>query len=203
MRILGRDDPWSRRGRALLLAVLGSFAWAGCGGSTPQPVARVQGRPVSRQQLAHWTAVKRAEAQAHAPAAQPSAAGLRNQALAFLITAYWLEGEAAARGVVVSSTEAEASLRHLLASPAGAALTASLARRHMSNADELFVLRLDELAQKLRAELGAGGGSPAERARRIAAFLTAYRVRWKQRTTCARGYVIAQCRGGPPLPGGE
>src|SRR5581483_7836672 len=168
----------------------------------PQPVAKVQGRPVSARQLSHWTKIKRAEAQASPTGTPASAAALRARALAFLLTAYWLEGEATARGVAVSPAEAETNLSHLLSSPAGPALTASLRRRHMSRADELLVLRLDALAQKLRTKVGAGGSS-ADRARRIAAFIAAYRTRWKQRTTCERGYVIAECREGPPLAEGE
>jgi hypothetical protein len=34
---------------------------------------------------------------------------------------------------------------------------------------------------------------------RIRAFTVAYRQRWKRRTTCEPGYVIAECRDGPPL----
>jgi hypothetical protein len=33
----------------------------------------------------------------------------------------------------------------------------------------------------------------------IRAFIAAYRKRWKQRTVCQPGYVIAECRDGPPL----
>jgi foldase protein PrsA len=32
------------------------------------------------------------------------------------------------------------------------------------------------------------------------AFVHRWLPRWKQRTRCRRGYVIADCRGGPPLP---
>jgi hypothetical protein len=112
------------------------------------------------------------------------------------VTAYWLEGEAAARGLVVSQAEVEANLRRLLSSPAGPALAAGLARRHMSQADELLVLRLDSLAQKLRAQIEAGGDA-ATRNARVRGFIAAYHQRWRQRTSCAPAYVIAQCRESP------
>jgi hypothetical protein len=129
---------------------------------------------------------------------------LQRNALAFLITAYWLEGEAAAQGVSVPAAELQAGLSRLLAGPAGASFRAGLKRRSMSRADELLVLRLGALAQRLRAKLGAGGHAPLSRRarRRISSFITSYERRWKQRTVCRAGYVIAQCREGPPLPHG-
>jgi hypothetical protein len=35
---------------------------------------------------------------------------------------------------------------------------------------------------------------------RVNAFIAEYRQRWKRRTVCQSGYVIAECRNGPPLP---
>lgn len=98
----------------------------------------------------------------------------------------------------------QATLNRLRSGTGGASFTASLQRRGLSNADELFVLRLGALAGKLREKLGAGssGSSAAAVQRRIAAFIAAYQRRWKQRTTCEPGYVIAECRAGEALPGG-
>jgi hypothetical protein len=38
-----------------------------------------------------------------------------------------------------------------------------------------------------------------KREQHLTAFAEAYRRRWKQRTICEPGYVVAQCRNGPPL----
>jgi hypothetical protein len=37
------------------------------------------------------------------------------------------------------------------------------------------------------------------RQQQVNAFIAFYRQRWKQRTVCQPGYVIAECRNGPPL----
>jgi hypothetical protein len=121
-------------------------------------------------------------------------AQLRDGALAFLITADWLQGEAATQGVAVSSSEVDASYRHLLDGPAGPDLARRLRISGMTSADELLQLRIDKLAEKLRTKIGRG------RRQRVDAFLAAYRQHWKLLTTCRPGYVVAQCRNGPPLP---
>jgi foldase protein PrsA len=54
---------------------------------------------------------------------------------------------------------------------------------------------LNQVAARIRQTLTA---SLQQRTyeERVAGWLR----RWKQRTSCRRGYVIAECRGGPPLP---
>jgi hypothetical protein len=121
-------------------------------------------------------------------------AQLRDRALAFLITADWLEGEAARWGVVVSQGEVESTYRELVSGLGGPSFASNMRRRGFSSADELLQLRLERLAEKLRAKIAAGSE------RRVQAFLAAYRQRWRQRTTCPSGYVIPECRNGPPLP---
>jgi hypothetical protein len=158
---------------------------------------------------------------------------LKDRALAFLITAQWLKGEAAAHGIVVSQSEVQATYRNLLNGPAGQSFAGTIKRRGMSIADELLELQLDDLTQKLEAKVGLGvsvsaaqiagyyrahtaefrhqtlaAAAPpirqrllaAERAQHLAAFAVAYRRRWKQRTICQPGYVVAECRNGPSLP---
>jgi parvulin-like peptidyl-prolyl isomerase len=52
-----------------------------------------------------------------------------------------------------------------------------------------------EVAGRIRQTLI---GSQQQRA--YEALVAGWLRRWKQRTSCRRGYVIAECRGGPPLP---
>jgi hypothetical protein len=224
-----------------VVTVIGSVALSGCGATRAPTVASVQGTPISSAMLAHWTRIKRIEMQS-APALRSTGTPteLERKALAFLITADWLEAEAAARGVVVSATEVNATYHELASGPTGQAFVSSLKRRGMSRADELLELRLDNLTHKLEVKIVAGGGgvSPAGIARyyhshaglfrapghkpqtlatatpairqtlvragqdeRLSAFIAEYRRRWKLRTSCQPGYVVRECRNGPPLPG--
>jgi hypothetical protein len=184
-----------RRAAAVVLCVVVA-AFAGCGGSATRSevVASVARNPISKETLTHWMSVKRIELQGRAA----SEGEVRDKALEFLITSAWLEGEAAARGVRVPPAEATAAYEHLLHAPDGTAFAESVKRRGLSRADEILVLRLGELAQGVRATITAGA-SRAQQQPLVNAFLAAYRARWKQRTTCSRGYVVADCRNGPPL----
>lgn|GEM_PF-3545264 len=183
-----------RRTAIAILAVLAlaSMFILGCGGAAgSQTVAEVQGRSIAKATLQHWVAIKRSEAQ---PSPTPvSPAQLTREALAFLITAMWLQGEASAQGIQVSPSEVRATYTHLLDGPAGEGFAARLKQRGMSEADERLQLLDAQLAVKLQSRLAAGP-------RALRAFLAAYRQRWRQRTICSPGYVIAECRNGPPLP---
>jgi hypothetical protein len=192
----------ARMCRLSLLGMVASTVIIGCGATTAPDVARVQGSSISQAELDHWTAIKRRELQGSPTAAAASPAELKSKALAFLITAEWLEKEAAAQGVSVSPSEVDTTYQQLLNGPTGSSFAASLKRRGLSGADELRVLRLGALAQKLRTKIAVSrhSGSAAQTRRQVAAFLVAYQQRWKQRTTCAPGYVIAECRTGPALP---
>lgn len=199
-------------------------------------MASVQGNAIHQEALADWTGIMRAEQQiaTTAPSA-PSLDVVRQKAQAFLITAKWLEEEAAAQGISVSAAAVNATYQQLLGGPAGPSFADSLKRRGISTADELFQLRLSQLSVKLRTKIVSVDRAvsaalvaayyrahaaqfrrqgqtlkattptirqvllEAARRQRLAAFTAAFRQRWKQRTTCEPGYVIAECRNGPPL----
>jgi hypothetical protein len=210
-------------------AALITLAGCGSSNGVPA-VARVDGIAISRASLAHRIEVENARlqgaslripvpdppsylhctvaaqaAQSHLkrhPGLSPQQlrqrcarvyAQLRDGALAFLITADWLQGEAAAQGITVSHSEVAASYHQLLAGPAGAAFANRLTHDHMTGADELLQLRIEMLSLRLRERI-AGRHQPLD------GFVASFRRRWRQRTTCQPGYVVAECRNGPSLP---
>jgi len=189
-----------------VVAVVGSAALLGCGTTkapaAAQAVAAVQGSAISAGALAHWIAIKRSELQSSSKPTPTIPTQVREEALAFLITADWLEKEAAGQGVGVSASEVDATYQQLLNAPTGQSFAASLKSRGISSADELRLLRLAALAQKLRTKIALSyhSASTTQARQHISAFIAAYRRQWKQRTTCRQGYIIAECSNGPPLP---
>jgi uncharacterized protein YcfL len=222
------------------VAMIGPVALSGCGSTRAPAVASVQGVTITRAALAHWTRIKNIELQSSSkPTSTSSSVQLEQKALAFLITADWLQAEAVARGVVVSPSEVNLTYQELANGPTGQAFASSLPRRGMTRADELLQLRIQMLTHKLKAKIAAGynGASVAQIAgyyhahasqfqghghrqqtlaaatpairqtllqagqeQRVSAFVATFRQRWKGRTTCQPGYVIPECRNGPPLP---
>ncbi len=209
------------------------MALPGCGGTSPRVVASVQGSVISREALAHWTRIKHAES-ASSRASASTSSSAQQQALAFLITANWLQKEATAQGIAVSPSEVNTTYRQLLTGLGGQAFARSLKRRGMSREDELLDLRVIKLSLKMQNKIAASHGTvstakiasyyrthagqfphetltvaaPAIRQtllqvggpQRVSEFIAAYREHWKRLTTCAPGYVIAECGNGPPLP---
>jgi hypothetical protein len=189
---------------AMVLAACGGVAVCGCGGATSaSEVASVQGTGISRAELANWTLIKRLEQRASpTPSSGASSDQPQRRALTFLITADWLQAEAKVQGIRVSASEVDGTYRRLLNAPAGPSFATSLRRRGISDADERLLLRLQQLSDKLQAKITNRDVSlsPAQRERQVTLFAAAYRQRWKQRTTCHRGYIVPECRNGPPLP---
>jgi len=166
------------RAAAATLALAGAVLVSGCGGAArPQSVASVRGSTISTAQLDHWSEIEQAEARL-----SPSAAGAgqpRERALAFLITALWLQREAAARGIEVSQAEVQATYEGLQRGPAGAGFVERMARLRLSAADELYQLRLAQLSLRLRAAVAGGvAGVPQSQ---IAAYYRAHASRFAGR----------------------
>jgi hypothetical protein len=189
---------------AMVLTACGGAALCGCGGpSSASEVASVQGTGISRTELARWTVIKRLEQRASPPrSSRASSDQPQRRALTFVITADWLQAEAKVQGIRVSASEVDGTYRRLLNAPTGPSFATSLRRRGISDADERLLLRLQQLSNKLQAKIANRGTStsPAERERQVTLFAAAYRQRWKRRTTCQRGYIVPECRNGPPLP---
>jgi hypothetical protein len=121
-------------------------------------------------------------------------AELKDKALAYLITSDWLRAEAAAQGIVVPESEVDASYEGLVNGPAGQQFADRLRRAGMTRSDELLELRIERLTRELKTKIAA---RPQPQ---LNVFVAAFRQRWKQRTTCQPGYIISECRNGPPLP---
>lgn len=104
----------------------------------------------------------------------------RAQAVPFLITATWLQGEAAEQGVTVSDTEVAKTLASTEAEqfPTAAALARFLMSSGETRADLLLRVRIETLSNKLRATAAAGATpvTPADVAAYYAAHTTQLRT---------------------------
>ncbi len=79
----------------------------------------------------------------------------RDQVVPFLVTADWLQGEAADQGVKVTAAEVEAMLKKIEAQrfPTPSQLAQFLASSGETNADLLYRVRIDTLSNKLRQKV--------------------------------------------------
>ncbi len=125
-------------------------------------------------------------------------AGLREQALRYLIDAYWLTGESARLGVAVSQSELArqfARTRKVLF-PSQDEFRRFFAYSGETVADRLFGLRLDLLSERIRQRLleRQHGGTAQQRQQAVSAYLERAMREWVAQTSCEPGYVVAECR---------
>lgn len=122
---------------------------------------------------------------------------MKVQALAYIVEAQWRISADKEAGVTVSDQEVVnkfASWRAQSGLVSDVALQQYLARRRRTRADELLVLKLDLLSQKVQEKVTAGG-KPAF------AKLIEDEQSWATKTDCHAGYVVRHCKqyteGGP------
>lgn len=120
---------------------------------------------------------------------------LRTQAVAFLVNSQWLVNLAREEGVTASDAEVRKLYSEIKARefPKQAELERFMAARRLSVADELSIVRLDVLAQKIEKKLTSGG-------KRALAKFTQAGKRWTAKASCKPGYVVEHCKQYVPHP---
>jgi hypothetical protein len=125
--------------------------------------------------------------------------GVMEQALRFLIYARWSLGEAAEQGITLSDAEVQQEFAKSKAErfPKGQAeLQQYLANRHWTYTDELLLVKLDALQEKVHQKL--------EHSLKGSKALASYGAKWIAATNCRAGFVVYRCKqykGPDQLPG--
>ena len=112
---------------------------------------------------------------------------LRLQATAYVIEGDWLIAVAAALGVRASEAEVQSGLRQVKTReyPAPGQFQSYLTNSRRSLADELFVVKLNVLEQRIGKQIGT-------HAQQVALLEAGHRV--TAETDCRPGYVVLHCR---------
>ncbi len=158
---------------------------SGKAGASGSAVAWVSGAPVAKKSYQHWLAVEQALG---------AGAAASHRALGFLLTGVWLQREAAARGISISTSQAHErlhQLEHQSFSQPGS-LTRYLQKAHETETDLLDRVKMEQLEAAVAAQVG-GSQQGGSRSAALASFQRAFQQRWKSRTTCAAGYVMEDC----------
>ncbi len=156
-------------------------------------VAHVEDTAIAKPTYDHWLAVTTALSGSRPSTASAS---LKDHTLSFLITAEWLLGEAAAQKVQVSEADIHKHLAEVQKQQFKhpGELTKYLARAHETNADLLLRVKLELLESAISKRITAGKRTTAEKRSALTAFEAQFASRWKGRTSCARGYVMEDCK---------
>ena len=129
---------------------------------------------------------------------------LQRHVLDILLTYYWLSGDAREQGVKVTGAEITKIRDRVF--PGESAYRRYLSITGERPADERLIIEKDLLDTKLlqlaEAKFRPKPTSVQEHDRMMAELGTAFTSKWKARTSCSAGYVVAECRQytGPPSP---
>jgi hypothetical protein len=154
-------------------------------------IACVDTTPITGALFGHWLSAARKGSPEGATASE-----LRSQVLEFLVSAKWLEGEAAERGIMVSDRAVRRQLREQRQAgyPDKRKFRKFLEDSGMTRSDLKYRVRVDILSERVRAD-AAGTGSQRSRTRRLSRFVERFRTKWKRRTACLPSYEGDSCGG--------
>jgi hypothetical protein len=174
---------------------------AGSQPPAPQPAPQqilvcVGAQAITGAIYSHWlTVAERAEPLPSKGPSAPGANARRGEVLAFLISSYWVEGEARDLHIRVSAGEVRRSFDRLRgqAFPKRGEFRAFLRQSGQTVADLLLRTRLNLTSTRIQRRIlssghGAGGGQRA-----LARFLSGFRAKWRAQTYCAGEYAVSDC----------
>jgi foldase protein PrsA len=120
---------------------------------------------------------------------------LKQKVLGFLISTDWVIGEASSLGVTVSDKEVEQEFAKIKKKqfPKEAEFQKFLASSGQTIPDLLLRVKVNTLSARIQKNQVAG--LAAGRARAVLReFLSAFQTKWKAKTNCTLGYIVADCR---------
>jgi hypothetical protein len=109
-----------------------------------------------------------------------------DDAATLLISNLWIEGEARAQGISVTAREVRRSFRRQREQsfPTRRDYRKFLRDSGQSQAELLERVRVDMLSRRIRARAVGDARDPEEQQRRLEAFVTDFRARWRSVTLC-------------------
>src|SRR5438132_9062343 len=155
----------------IALCVTSALAITACGGGrshkvAPGAVAAVSKKPISKSDFDHWLNVVVATQQAPGSKTKPKVPKpgssqydqLTRQVMQFLVSAQWIDGEAAERGITGTPAEVKRQFTQTKSQsfPTTKAYNDFLKRSGQSQGDIMYRVRLDLLANKLRQDITKG-----------------------------------------------
>jgi hypothetical protein len=122
--------------------------------------------------------------------------GIRARILNFLITGYWLRGEAARAHTSVSSAEVHRRFEQEREQnyPTAASFRRLEQASRQTEPDLEFAVETEMLSARLLARFAAETGHGESEQQAVAAFNARIKSAWVPRTNCRPGYVMRDCR---------
>lgn len=186
--------PWTSSSIALISAVALLLGPAAARAQTPplppEQVAQVAGQPISKAEFDHWHAIARASERQDPAGPTLEGSGTREGMVVILTGFYWLEHEAAQRGIAATTVQVNREFRKQKRESFRTenAFQRYLRTSGMTVADVKRRVRLGLLSGRLTRQVVAGAKTLDGQQRRLQRFAEDFAARWRAQTVCAAGY---------------
>jgi hypothetical protein len=144
----------------------------------------------------HWlTIAKRSATPGAKGRPATTATELQAEVLQFLISAEWVRGEAASKGISVSAAEAKKTFDRIRRQefPKRGEYVKFLRKSGQTAADLLFRVELNLLSERIQESVTAGDRSQSSRLQALSQFVKAFKLKWQAQTYCASEYAVPDC----------
>jgi hypothetical protein len=152
--------------------------------SRAEPIS-VAGETIAVGEIEHWARIS-------ARTGGGRARRHFGQAAILLITQAWIEGEARAQGIQVTRRQVRRSLRAQIKQsfPDRADFREFLRESGQTRAELRLRVRIDMLSNRIRDRAVGDATDPEEQQRRLEAFVTDFRRRWRALTLCTPRFAV-------------
>ena len=115
--------------------------------------------------------------------------------MSFLLSGYWLLGEASDLGLHISEAQVRRSFDRIRAQQfhKRRQFNAFLRSSGETVGDLLFRVRLNLTSVRIQRHILSGHGSAKSKQKALARFVLGFRRKWKPQTYCASAYADANC----------
>jgi foldase protein PrsA len=199
--------PWTSSSIALLASAALLLLAPAAHAQTPLPpgqIAQVAGQPITKAEYdrRYRTALYTWGQPSAESLTLDQAAILRSQVVQSLVERHWISGEAALRGLTVTTAQVNAEYRRQKRQsyPKEKDFRRFLRTSRQTIADLKQGVRLGMLEERLRADVAGDARTARGRTLRLDRFLTDFTARWRSQTVCGVGFTLErECGSVVPL----
>jgi hypothetical protein len=171
---------------------------ASTGLPTPPPatiIACVGSRAITGATFEHWLGVAQKSEPQPGKNRAPSATEEVKEVMGFLISGYWVLGEAEALHIHLSAAAVRKRFEHIRTQefPKHGEFGRFLEQSGETVGDVLLRVRLNLLLQGIQKHVLAGHRSTHSRALALERFVRGFRTNWRARTYCESAYAVQDC----------
>jgi hypothetical protein len=163
--------------------------------SAQQLLACIGSQPIRGALFRHWTEVARRAEGPRQRRGAPHVRALVQEVMGFLLSSYWVIGEAKDLNVHLSDAQVRRAFDRIRRQqfPKRGEFTSFLRSSGQTVADLLFRVRLMLLSGRLQRQIISAQHGARAQEEALARFVREFKAKWRAQTYCATQYAVEDC----------